>query len=85
MSIACSKSAFNGSLDESLGLIHNLGFDNVEIMCIPEKNHIVPSILADKWNNIHDELIEMLTRHRLNVVAVNIAVESLHTRNNVKI
>ncbi len=82
MAVACSTSAFKGSLADALGEVEGLGFAHVDLIAIPGWNHIVPADLADDWDAVAGQVEALLERHGLAPVAMNMAVAHPHRRDD---
>ncbi len=80
MKIACSTSAFRGSLDDALAQVAALGFAAVDLICIPAWNHIVPADVAANFEAQAARIESLLRQHRLQPVAMNLAVANPHQR-----
>ncbi|MFO7956520.1 MAG: sugar phosphate isomerase/epimerase family protein [Candidatus Brocadiia bacterium] len=80
MAIACSTSAFKGSLETALAEVSDLGFECVDLIAIEAWNHIVPAELADDWDAVAGRVTSLLVEHDLTPVAMNVALPHLHQR-----
>jgi sugar phosphate isomerase/epimerase len=80
MALACSTSAFKVPLADALAGVHSLGFQYVDLIAIPQWNHIDPVALADDWEPAATRVSELLAQHALTPVALNCAVPHLHQR-----
>jgi sugar phosphate isomerase/epimerase len=84
MSIACSTSAFKKPLDEALAAISQLGFDYVDLVCIPGFGHIIPAELAKDFDAQASNIEALLKRNKLAPVAMNAAFGQLHQRGDAE-
>ena len=82
MSIACSTSAWTGSLDGALAQIADMGFEHVDLISIPSWGHIVPADLAADFDGGALEIEALLAKHKLTPVALNVGVAHLHERSD---
>lgn len=85
MAIACSTSAWKGSLGEALEQITLLGFEYVDLIAIKGWNHIVPEELAADFKRLAGQAQQLLQRHRLKPVALNTAVAAPYQRNDITV
>jgi sugar phosphate isomerase/epimerase len=82
MRIACSTSAFHMPLGEALEEIKVLGFEYVDLICIPGLGHIIPADLVEGLEDVAAEVERMLAKAELTPIAVNSAFGSLYTRDD---
>ncbi len=80
MAIACSTSAFRGSLQTALAEVSRLGFELVDLITIESWNHIVPGELAEEPDAVAGRVKELLAQYELTPVAMNVALPHLHQR-----
>lgn len=80
MTIACSSSAFEGSLDEALDKISCSGIQYADLIGINGWNHIILSKLAEDFDNTASYLEKQLKKYSLKLAALNIAVAHLYLR-----
>jgi sugar phosphate isomerase/epimerase len=78
MSLACSTSAFRMPLDEALAEVHGLGFELVDLICIPGWDHVLPSELARDASGVSDRVAALLEENGLTPVACNVGLGNLH-------
>jgi sugar phosphate isomerase/epimerase len=82
MAIACSTSAFKTSLDDALGQVAGLGFQHVDLIAIPSWGHVIPADLVADWEIAAQQVEELLKKHGLTPVAMNLAVTHPHQRDD---
>ncbi len=82
MKIACSMSAFKGSIDNALERIAAMGFRYVDIIAIPGWDLVDAQALAERFEEALPPLEAALSRHGLQAVAMNAAVPSLYERDD---
>lgn len=80
MNIACSTSAYQGSLADALASVARLGFSQVDLIAIPGWGQLEPALLAEQWDAEAERVEELLAQHRLTPVAVNLAVGNPYQR-----
>ena len=80
VAIACSTSAWQGSLAEALAQISEMGFEHVDLIAIASWGHIRPADLVSEFELVADEIERLLAKHKLAPVALNAAVTHLHER-----
>jgi sugar phosphate isomerase/epimerase len=80
MAVACSTSAFKVSLDEALGRVARLGFQYVDLICISGWGHVMADELLEDFDGGVRKIEQMLTKHGLTPVAMNMAFGHLHQR-----
>lgn len=82
MKIACSMSAFKGSIDNALERIASMGFRYVDLIAIPGWELVDSEALADRFEDAAAPLEAALSKHGLRAVAVNAAVPTLYQRDD---
>jgi sugar phosphate isomerase/epimerase len=80
VSIACSTSAWKVGLDEALGHVSRLGFQKVDLICIPSWGHVSAEKLEADFEHECRAIRHMLAGHGLTAVAANLAVGNLYER-----
>lgn len=80
MKIACSTSAFKMPINEALDRVHELGFEYVDLICIPGFGHIMPKELVDDFDGQIQSIEAMLKKSQLTPVAINTSLGHLHQR-----
>ncbi|MBD3244358.1 MAG: TIM barrel protein [Chitinivibrionales bacterium] len=82
MKIACSMSAFKGSIDNALERIRAMGFEYVDLIAIPGWDLVDPQALAERFEETAGALEESLRKSGLTPVAINAAVPTLYQRDD---
>ena len=85
MRIACSTSAFKVPLDEALARVAGLGFEAVDLICIPGWGHVVPADLAADFEPAASRIEQALHQAGLTTVAMNLAVPHTHQRDDAQV
>ncbi len=85
MKVSCSLSAFKGTFTNALDQAKRLGFEYIDLICIPGWNHIMPDKVADDPIKIADEVSAQLTERGLTAVALNCGIDNPHDRNDQNI
>lgn len=80
MSLACSTSAFRTPLAEALAEVRGLGFQYVDLICIPGWDHVQPPELARDAPAVADRVAALLEQNGLTPVACNVGLANLHQR-----
>lgn len=80
MNLGCSTAFHKESLEEACARIARLGFEWIDLICIPGWSHVQPEELAADFDRVSDGVVRMLERHRLRAHAFNMAVPHLHQR-----
>ena len=80
MPLACSTSAFRTPLDEALALVREMGFTNVDLICIPGWDHVQPRELAEDAAGVSEAVAALLEQDGLTPVACNVGLSALYNR-----
>jgi sugar phosphate isomerase/epimerase len=80
MALACSLSAFRTSLEGALAQIAGLGFEHVDLIAIPQWDHVDPAALGRDADAEAERAAALLTRYGLTPVAMNVGVPALYDR-----
>ena len=80
MSVACSMSAFKVPPEEALRRIAELGFEAVDLICIPGFGHLDAAALADDEDGYGAQVEAWLHTAGLTPVAVNCAFSRMYVR-----
>jgi len=80
VAIACSTSAFRTPLDEALAQVSGMGFQHVDLICIPGWDHVQPRELAEDCEAVADSVAALLEQNDLTPVACNVALGALYQR-----
>jgi sugar phosphate isomerase/epimerase len=80
MALACSLSAFRTNLAEGLAKVARLGFRHVDLIAIPQWDHVDPAALGRDPDGTADAVGALLEQHRLTPVAMNVGVPALYDR-----
>jgi sugar phosphate isomerase/epimerase len=80
MALACSLSAFRTTLAEGLAEVARLGFRHVDLIAIPQWDHVDPVALGRDPDGVADEVAALLERCGLTPVAMNVGVPALYDR-----
>ena len=80
MNIACSTSAYRGSLDDALASVARMGFTAIDLIAIPGWGQLEPARLAEHWEAEAERVGALLMQHHLTPIAVNLAVGNPHQR-----
>jgi sugar phosphate isomerase/epimerase len=78
MALACSTSAFRTPLDEALALVSGMGFQNVDLICIPGWDHVLPRELAQDAAGVADRVSALLEQNGLTPIACNVGLSALY-------
>ncbi|MCC7495197.1 MAG: sugar phosphate isomerase/epimerase [Fimbriimonadaceae bacterium] len=82
MRIACSTSFHRGDLPTALATIARLGFREVDLICIPQWEHVVPADLVSNFAATADQVAGLLAQHGLTAIAGNLALGHLYQRDS---
>lgn len=82
MTLSCSTSAFKGPLEDALPAIARLGFSHVDLIAIPQWNHVSLPALVSSFDEEAGRVERLLDEHRLQVSALNMAFAHPHQRND---
>ena len=82
MALACSLSAFRTTLDEGLAEVARLGFEHVDLIAIPQWDHVGPAALGRDADAEADRTAALLERYGLTPVAMNVGVPALYDRSD---
>jgi sugar phosphate isomerase/epimerase len=80
MQIGCSTSAWKNSLDDALDAIAALGFRRIDQILIKGWDQLLPSELAEDYDNHSARFRRALERTGLLINAFNVAVDHWHER-----
>lgn len=78
--LGCSTAFENDSLERACGRIAAMGFEWVDLICIPGWNQVVPSALVNDFEGVSSKVARLLDRYGLRAHAFNMAVPDLHRR-----
>lgn len=82
MKVSCSLSAFKCPFIEALDHAKRLGFNSVDLICIPGWNHIIPAKVAEDPQRAAAEVSALLRERKLSVSALNFSIDNPHDRND---
>lgn len=80
MTIACSGSAFKGTLEEVLQQIAEAGFSFVDLIAIEGWNQLLPAKLAEQHHTEAERTAHLLEKYSLQPMTMNCAIPALYRR-----
>jgi sugar phosphate isomerase/epimerase len=80
MNLGCSTAFYKESLEGACARIEALGFEWIDLICIPGWSHVQPERLAADFEAEADRVERLLDRHGLRAHAFNMAVPHPHLR-----
>lgn len=80
MNIGCSTAFCKDSLEEACARIAAMGFEWIDLICIPGWNHVLPERLVEQFDQEAGRVERLLERYRLRAHAFNMAVPHPHQR-----
>lgn len=85
MAIACSTSAFKTDLDSALTQVKELDFAHVDLICIPQWEHVSLEALARDYDAQRDRIAAKLEKHQLQPVALNCGLPATYDRSDATV